>query len=155
MDRPQDEETRIQYLDWQVLYEKEKPFQLFSALPEGDLPNQRTTNLVFKEGEAECIHDVRGKESHFVLDKQGFTFRGHQTQVHDFGRREDVEGIYLPEMEELLRRELKEVDQVYFFDWRIRKNIELTGQTVIDANDKMQYLLPAKHAHIGMTSNLS
>jgi hypothetical protein len=32
---------------------------------------------------------------------------------------------------------------------QIRKNVELTGRTAIDANDKMQYLLPAKHVHVG------
>lgn len=115
-----DEEAKLQYLDWQQLYEIEKPFQLFSAVAQADLPDQRTTNLVFREGDLECIHDVRGTESQFTLDKQGFTFRRHHTLVEDFSRREDVEDFYLPEIEDLLRREVNGVDQVYFFDWRVR-----------------------------------
>ena len=166
MCQPHDEQAVLNYLDWQKLYGTEKPFQLFSVVGGGHLPDQRTTNLVFKEGEVETIHDVRGTESHYSLNKQGFTFRIYPTRVHDFGVRDEVENVYLPEMEELLRREVEGVDQVYFFDWRvcqwhchhdrtcaegeqIRKNVELTGKTAIDANDKMQYLLPAKHVHIG------
>lgn len=33
---------------------------------------------------------------------------------------------------------------------KIRKNVEIPKtQTVIDANDKLQYLLPARHVHLG------
>ncbi|KAL2058644.1 hypothetical protein ABVK25_001372 [Lepraria finkii] len=151
MCQPHDEQAVLNYLDWQKLYRTEKPFQLFSVVGGGHLPDQRTTNLVFKEGGVETIHDVRGTESQYSLNKQGFTFRTYPTRVHNFGVRDEVENVYLLEMEELLRREVEGIDQVYFFDWRIRKNVELTGKTAIDANDKMQYLLPAKHVHIDQT----
>ena len=120
MAQPKDEHATINYLDWQELYETEKPFQLFSASAEADSPIQRSTNLVFKEGDLERIYDLRGAESTCSLDTQGFSFLKHKTQVRDFGRRENVEETYLSEVEELLRHEIDGIDQVYFFDWRVR-----------------------------------
>ena len=114
-----DEEANLLYLDWQDLYNTEKPFQIFSVVPDSNLPYQRTTNLVFKEGSAEIIRDVRGTESQFTLDKHAFAFRECPTKLQNFGSAEDVENIYLPEVEALLKRELEGLDQVYFFDWRV------------------------------------
>jgi hypothetical protein len=119
MHQPHDEQAILNYLSWQKLYEEEKPFQLFSVVGGGHLPDQRTTNLVFMEGGIEPIHDVRTKETQYTLNKQGFAFRYQPTHVGDFGVRDEVENVYLPEMERLLRREVEGVDQVYFFDWRV------------------------------------
>ena len=119
MSLPQDEEATLQYLDWQDLYETEKPYQLFSAISSEDLPNRRTTNLIFKEGDRELIRDVRKTESQFTLDRQGFTFISHRTAIQDFKSSEEIENGYLPEVETLLQREMEGVDQVYFFDWRV------------------------------------
>ena len=166
MPEPPSEQAVLNYLDWQDVYANEKPFQLFSVVSNCGLAGERTTNLVFKEGPVEFIRDVRGEESLYSLDAQGFAFRVYPTCLRDFSVREHIENDYLSEMEELLKREVESVDKVFFFDWRvcsliktsveymlkggqIRKNIEITGRAAIDANDKMQYLLPAKHAHIG------
>lgn len=135
MYHPQEEEANLLYLEWQDLYNREKPFQIFALVPEYALPNRSTTNLVFKEGNTEIIHDTRGMESQFTLDKQGFAFCRHTTQIKEFEQGEDVENIYLPEMEALIKREVEGVDQVYFFDWRV--NIILK-QTL---NPKSLYLL--------------
>ena len=119
MGQSQDEQASLNYLDWQELYEIEKPFQLFSVAGDGSLLDRRTTNLVFKEGNAECIHDVRGSEPQYSLNKQGFAFRIHHTHLQDFSIRDEVEKVYLPEMKDFLRREVEGVDQVYLFDWRV------------------------------------
>ena len=118
MSQAKDEEAKLLYLDWQDLYNTEKPFQIFSSLPDHALPNARTSNLVFKEGDTEVIYDARGMESAFRLDKHGFAFRCHRTQMKNFEDAEAMESLYLPELEALIRSEVESVDQVYFFDWR-------------------------------------
>ena len=112
------EEAKLLYLDWQDLYSNEKPFQIFSLVPDHALPNARTSNLVFKEGETEVIHDARGMEPAFCLDKHGFAFCCHRTQMKNFEDAEAMESLYLPELEALIKSEVGAVDQVYFFDWR-------------------------------------
>ena len=113
------EQAVLNYLDWQDVYAKEKPFQLFSVLPNSSLDGERTTNLVFKEGQVEFIRDVRGEESLYSLNDQGFAFKVYPTCLRDFSVRENIEKAYLSEMEELLKREVEGVDEVYFFDWRV------------------------------------
>ena len=119
MPEPLNEEAVLNYLDWQDVYAKEKPFQLFSVVPNSGLAEERTTNLVFKEGQLELICDVRGEESSYSLDEQGFAFRAYPTSLRDFSNRENIENVYLSEMEDLLKREVENVDKVYFFDWRV------------------------------------
>ncbi|KAK3167106.1 hypothetical protein OEA41_010231 [Lepraria neglecta] len=139
MCQPHDEQAVLNYLEWQKLYGTEKPFQLFSVVGGGHLPDQRTTNLVFKEGEVETIHDVRGTESQYSLNKQGFTFRIYPTRVHDFGVRDEVENVYLPEIEELLRREVEGIDQVYRWHYlnRQRKD-EVTLLKMFDSDPEVE-----------------
>ena len=149
--RPLDEKAILLYLKWQELYETEKPYQLFSAVTEQELPIRGATNLEWTRGDVEIIHDVRGIVSQFTLDKNGFAFCETPTNFRDFESTEQVERIYLPEVEDILRLEVEGVDQVHFFDWRIRKNVGLGDKTEIDANDKSQHLLPATHVHVDQT----
>jgi len=114
-----DETASLTYVDWQNIYCTEKPYQIFSAVAASDLLGTTTTNLVFKDGPDECIHDVRGSESAFSLDSQGFAFCQHKMREAGFEDSDHIETKYLPEMEALLRREVACVDKVYFFDWRV------------------------------------
>ena len=119
MAEPLNEQAALNYLHWQDVYAKEKPFQLFSVIPSSGLAGERTTNLVFKEGQVEFIRDVRGEESSYSLNDQDFAFRVYPTCLQDFKVRENIENVYLSEMEDLLKREVESVDKVYFFDWRV------------------------------------
>ena len=148
---PLEEKATLQYLKWQKLYETEKPYQLFSTVTKQELPVRGATNLEWTEGEVETIHDVRGRISQFTLDKNGFAFRTSPTDFRHFESTERIEQIYPPEVEDILRREVDGVDQIHFFDWRIRKNIDIGDKTEIDANDKSQHLLPATHVHVDQT----
>ncbi|MCJ1323487.1 hypothetical protein MMC10_000148 [Thelotrema lepadinum] len=114
-----DQVIRLNYLQWQAIYAEEKPYQVFSNISEKDSAIQQTTNLVFQPGELETIHDARGIEETFDLDTEGFKFATHQTRVCNFKDRRLVEGEYFQEMEQLLRKHVQDVDQVYFFDWRV------------------------------------
>ncbi|MCJ1246226.1 hypothetical protein MMC30_003432 [Trapelia coarctata] len=142
---PQDETACLTYLEWQELYEHEKPFQIFSAVPES-AEDQRTDNLVFKNGEPETMHDIRGNESRFTLNQNGFAICRHVTKMVDFSDEEAIKTIYLPEIEAMIKDKVDGVDQVHVFDYRIRKNKPINKDRV-NVADKMQHLLPAQHAH--------
>src|SRR5580698_1479026 len=57
------------------------------------------------------------------LDKQGFEVTHHQTAVKDFYDREEVERVYYPEIENLLKQETG-ASKVVIFDHQVR-NIQL------------------------------
>jgi hypothetical protein len=104
----------LKFLEWQQLYEEEKPFQIFINIPK-DAEDQRDTNLVFEDAEVH-IEDVRTSERNFSLDETGFQFEKHVTSVKDFTNRKTVDEIYLPELEKLLRSKVDGIDRVFFFD---------------------------------------
>jgi hypothetical protein len=60
------------------------------------------------------------------LDRQGFRLVRQQTAVHDFYDREEVEKVYYPEIEVLLK-EATGAEKVVVFDHQVR-NIELSKQ---------------------------
>ena len=68
MPEPLNEQAALNYLNWQDVYAKEKPFHLFSGLPNSSLDGERTANLVFKEDQVESIRDVRGEEYLYSLN---------------------------------------------------------------------------------------
>jgi hypothetical protein len=108
---------RLKFLKWQKLYEIEKPFQVFINIPP-HVKDQRTTNLVYEDVQVD-IKDARDHENSFNLDKQGFIYLKHTTNVQDFEQRAAVEEAYLPEIEQLIRSNMQGVDRVHFFDWRV------------------------------------
>ncbi|KAJ9604890.1 hypothetical protein H2200_010279 [Cladophialophora chaetospira] len=142
-----DELATFTYIVWQDRYLEEKPFQVFS--PTAD-DAAASTNLVFEDGPLQHINDARGHEKEYSLNQNGFAFCKHDVKDGIFNTAVQVEKQYLPEMERLLRQHVQDVTEVYFFDWRIRRNKDIT-KSVIDANDKMQHLLPARHVHIDQT----
>jgi hypothetical protein len=119
MAAPRDELVSLTYLQWQELYEREKPFQIFSQLPP-DAEDQRPTNLVFWNAPAEIIKDMRGMEANFKLDQNGFITRQQEMPKTDLMTEQAVRNEYIPSIEELLRREVDGVDYIYCFDWGVR-----------------------------------
>ncbi|KAH8822070.1 hypothetical protein F5884DRAFT_658980 [Xylogone sp. PMI_703] len=140
-----DARARLNYFDWQEIHEIEKPYQIFIEV---ENENDRTSNLTFREGPEEVIHDVRGQEGAFTLDTTGFAFRKHVSSVKDFQSRSVIEKEYLPECEKVLMDELDDVDEVFIFDWRLRNTIPVPPGTTIDMNNPMELLKPARHVHI-------
>jgi len=72
----------------------------------------------------EDLHDVqiidgRGHESEFTLDRNGFTILKAPSQVHDFYDRGEVERVYYPEVERLLRDAVG-ASRVFVFDHGVR-----------------------------------
>lgn len=161
--------TTFQYLVWQKLYEKEKPFKLFIDLPP-HVSDQRRTNLVFQPKVAENIIDVRGYESSFFLDIHGFKFIKHTTSVENFHVLAEVNQKYFKEVEEIIHENVEDVERVVIFDWRVCSKSEwgsvtltlrfaLQLRTSMDEDEYMrgrvnlsnpsEAILPAVYPHIG------
>jgi hypothetical protein len=65
------------------------------------------------------IEDARGREGEFSLDRNGFALLKAPTAVADFYDREQVKGVYYPEVERLLRQALG-ASRVHVFDHNVR-----------------------------------
>ena len=112
-----DVDVTLKFLDWQELYSREKPFQIFIDIPD-DAVDQRSSNLVFRNVKIP-LKDVRTVPHEFSLDANGFIFRNYKTNVGEDLSRDTVETTYLPEIETILREELTGVDRIFIFDWRV------------------------------------
>ena len=107
----------VKFLQWQELYERERPFWVLMDVPK-DAVDQRTTNLVFEDVEQD-FRDVRGREHQFSLDQHGFMYLRRQIDFEAFNNQEAVTSNYLPQLERLLQDHVDGVDKVFFFDWRV------------------------------------
>lgn len=65
------------------------------------------------------VHDVRGRESEYVLDKQGFQFVHWPSAEKDFTDDEVIQNKYYAEVEALLK-EVTGAKRVHIFDHTIR-----------------------------------
>ena len=61
--------AKLTYLEWHDHYETEEPH--FVLTTPDDPPDAYAGNVTFREGDEEIIHDVRGHEDDFALDKHG------------------------------------------------------------------------------------
>jgi hypothetical protein len=68
---------------------------------------------------AVTIEDARGHESEFTLDRNGFALIKAPTEVADFYTPEEIERVYYPEVERLLRNVLG-ASRVVVFDHNVR-----------------------------------
>lgn len=140
----------FRYLVWDDLFYEEKPFEILTDIPK-DAPDQRKTNLTFTEGREELVVNCRGIENNFSLDTHGFSFHKHKSALtpDDFHNRQEVESTYLPECEELLRKLVQNVDQVFFYNWRLRcSSDEKIEGSVINFSDPTSPLGAAVHVHV-------
>ena len=65
------------------------------------------------------IEDVRGRESEFSLDRNGFSLVNAPTAVANFYDSEEIKRVYYPEVEQLLRDAVG-ASRVYIFDHNVR-----------------------------------
>jgi hypothetical protein len=114
---PTDEQSRIVYLEWQDLYNEEKPFQVFANVPHDS--TERLTNLVFAPSPPLRIHDLRGRENDFSLDRNGFAVIRDQMPAFDISTKETMEGNAIPYFEHLVKKHVSGVDFVRCFDYGV------------------------------------
>ncbi len=109
----------FEFIEWQELYKKEKPYEIFIQFPQGLKHEQNNrTNLVFKKYEDNIVEDLRGKESQFDLDKNGFQILDLPTPFRHWHDRKAVETQYMKECADILGQILDDVDSIYFYNWR-------------------------------------
>lgn len=84
-----------------------------------DAPKDQPSHNLGNESHAVVVHDVRGRESEFTLDKNGFQFIKHESAEKDFLDDEKIEEEYYREVEELLKKEVG-AKRVFIFDHTIR-----------------------------------
>ena len=102
---PKHERRKLMYLQWDDKFEQEKPYQIVSEnIPE--LDGLARSNIQMGEGPEELIEDIRGRECTFSLDQNGFRIIKHQFPSIDYQSNDDVENIYKPEIERLLKEQV-------------------------------------------------
>ncbi|KAK4968675.1 hypothetical protein LTR66_011816 [Elasticomyces elasticus] len=116
--KPKDVDVKLQYLASDPLYKKVKPLQVVP----GYLDCDGKSNVYLQPGETETIHDIRGKEDEFSLDKNGFRYVKSKTNFEEWNSQPKIGEVYLPEMEDLLRDQLEGCDEIMFFDARLRQS---------------------------------
>jgi hypothetical protein len=109
----------FEFIEWQELYNMEKPYEIFIQLPKGlEHEQNNRTNLVFKKYEDNIVQDLRGQESQFDLDRNGFQIFDLPTSFRHWHDRKAVENEYMKECVDILRGILDDVDSIYFYNWR-------------------------------------
>ncbi len=122
---PTGEQASIVYLQWQELYESEKPFQVFANVPQGS--SERLTNLAFAPSPPLTIRDLRGQEDAFTLDANGFQVVWDQMPPFDFTTKESVDSTVVPHLEDLVRKHVKGADFVRCFDYGVSEARSIRG----------------------------
>ncbi|KAI3318885.1 hypothetical protein HD806DRAFT_304982 [Xylariaceae sp. AK1471] len=135
----------VQFLQWNSLYENERPFQIFmDLLP--DAEDRRKTNLVWDEKQIE-VENFRDQAPKFQLDTHGFaTFRLPGFRL--LPDRDTIMEKYLPAVKDMLQSQLQDVGTVFVYDWRIRSSRPKAIDGKINFSDQTQALLPSNYAHI-------
>jgi hypothetical protein len=121
----------FKFLEWQDIYESERPYQILTAIPE-EAPEQRRSNLKFQDGPPQEVVDIRDIEAQYSLDENGFQYITHHSALSpaDFEDKAIVGKKYFEECEQILRKHLEDVTEVFFFDWRVRdQHSELPAKT--------------------------
>ncbi|KAH4188154.1 hypothetical protein HBI56_108130 [Parastagonospora nodorum] len=142
--------TQLEYLKKIPLYDEEKPYQVYTHVP--GIPESEKTNLVFESHENVLIHDARGLEGEFSMEKQGFEFRTVPTAANLHAQTETEMNKYLKEVEDYFMTTYG-ADRVFVYDFRIRRNIEMTNEGEVDLNDKFTHLRPVNQVHIDHTAD--
>lgn len=101
-------------LNYYIPLGPDPPFHYVDKPPPG-----KPEHNIGLEAKPVVIHDARGHESEFTLDKNGFQFMKHVSQYLDFDDKEKIQSVYYKEVEELVKRELG-ARKVFVFDHTLR-----------------------------------
>ncbi|KAH1498167.1 hypothetical protein LV164_002425 [Aspergillus fumigatus] len=149
--RSTDVSVKLTYLQWQSIYNDTRPYRIAQFGRKKKNAQKPAHNLIFHKGDSEeLIRDIRKTKeqgAQFRLEMNGFIYRKYPSSSmapSDFWSAEQVEKVFLPECEAVIRNEIKGVDQVYIFDWKLRKK-----KTAKDRQAKNRKLLSrARQVHI-------
>jgi hypothetical protein len=110
------EAASILFLKWSSIYEKEKPFQIFTDLLP-DAQDRRKDNLAWDVKNI-LVEDIRDREDEFQLDTSGFT----TIQLPGFTNLTDHETIvkqYIPAVRKVVEEKLQGARTILVMDWRV------------------------------------
>lgn len=94
------------------------PYNYVDTAPQG-LPQRNFDDVAIETR----IHDIRGSESQYTLDKDAFQviLDVPDSKETDFVDDESIKAKYYPEIEELLLKNIPGANRVFFFDHTIRR----------------------------------
>ncbi|KAI0632423.1 hypothetical protein C8Q77DRAFT_1125635 [Trametes polyzona] len=95
------------------------------------------------------VHDARGKEAEFTLDKNGFQFIKWPSVEHTFDDETRIKEAYYPEVEELLKQ-VTGAKRVFIFDHTLRRR--KPGEP---GEESPSNRAPAANVHIDQTYEAS
>lgn len=99
------------------------------------------------EGHTVCITDMRPDRDDVNIDKEGFMLVDHGATVVDLRNDDEVTGIYLPEIEQLML-EITGANRVLMAPHGVLRFSETSGEYGSRANTR-----PARFVHIDSTKN--
>lgn len=67
----------------------------------------------------ETIKDVRGTQKVLDLDLRGFCYIKAPTNFNDWASEQEIKKVLVPEVEDLLRQELKGCDEIHVIDIKV------------------------------------
>lgn len=109
-----DEVASLRYLQWEETFHDTKPYTLYIDVPDGFPPQ----NFKVDAEELETIHDVRGHESEYSLDDNGFASYKHHFELENHDR-ETLERDYIPQVEAFLVKTIPNATEVKIYTWRV------------------------------------
>ncbi len=125
MARPAEQEQAFEFVGTSLNYlvdMGEKPVTYSTE------PGSRLINHTGRyEERAVTIHNGRLIVDRLSLDREGFIFINHETQVSDFYDEEEVRSVYYPEMEQLVKQ-LTGASRVVMFDHTLRAADDATRE---------------------------
>ncbi|KAF2094794.1 hypothetical protein NA57DRAFT_60213 [Rhizodiscina lignyota] len=128
--------------------------------PAGGISEPSTNDLELilgtKDQDTRRLHvlDVRGKEDKFTLDQNGFRYVQLQSKMIEPESDDHIKQVYYPELDEMLRRELKNVSAVYHLGHILRGapiKQDFSGPTDEAWNKPYRGQAPAPRVHIDFT----
>lgn len=108
---PHDVQTTLNYY---APIGAEEPYQYVLEPPAGKAPNN-----IGVDPKQVTVHDARGRENEFGLDKSGFQFVHWPSVENEFDNEERIKAQYYPEIEEILKK-VAGAKRVFIFDHTIR-----------------------------------
>ncbi|KAL2431950.1 hypothetical protein ABEF95_004542 [Exophiala dermatitidis] len=145
---PLDVKTQLNYFVWNDQFLSTKPYIALFNVPEGiDQCNFET-----RPGPEETIHDMRGAEPNFTLDRHAFCVRRARLELDKFDR-ETVKREYLPWIERFLMTEIEGASEIVIFDWRLRSSkdrSDFADGMQVDLDDTSVCLGPIGAVHIAI-----
>ena len=111
--------VKLSYLAQLELYKTEKPYQIYQDIP----PGEKQTNVVWSDGPAELMRDVRAEDwkTKYNLDTYGFQWYEHSSDLcrRDFDDEIMVNETYKPECKNFLQKVFPQARIIDIFDFKV------------------------------------